>query len=276
MELETAWVDIIAAGGTCRAYRARPQATPGPLPGVLLIQEIWGVDEHIRDLTERFAASGYLALAPDLYSAGERVVALAPDRIAAVKRFLDSLAPRQWGDAAARERALESLPDGARARVAASLGALFGPRDAEATVAVLRDAVAWLRADPACDGHVGSVGWCMGGGLSARLACREPGLSGAAVFYGSPPPETEIAAIACPVIGFYGGEDARITDSVPGFGESMRKVGKSFEAHIYPGAPHAFFNDTRRSYDPDAARDAWARCLLFFARHLAPHVWQDV
>ena len=72
------------------------------------------------------------------------------------------------------------------------------------------------------------------------------------------------------MLGFYGADDTRITAAVPGFAEAMRRAGVAFEYHIYPDAPHAFFNDTRRSYRADAARDAWARCLMFFATHVGP------
>jgi len=70
--------------------------------------------------------------------------------------------------------------------------------------------------------------------------------------------------------------DERITNAVPAFVAAMRAAGKELEHHVYPAAPHAFFNNTRRSYRPTAARDAWARCLSFFARHLAPATWAAV
>jgi carboxymethylenebutenolidase len=71
------------------------------------------------------------------------------------------------------------------------------------------------------------------------------------------------------VLGFYGADDTRISATVPDLAQAMARAGVAFEHHIYPGAPHAFFNDTRRSYRAGAARDAWARCLTFFAAHLA-------
>lgn len=71
------------------------------------------------------------------------------------------------------------------------------------------------------------------------------------------------------MLGLYGGDDPRITDGVPAFAEAMKLAGKSFEHHVYAGAPHAFFNDERRSYRLSPSRDAWARTLAFFAKHLA-------
>jgi len=265
MWLDAGWNDFASDGRTCAAFRARPAATGERLPGVLLVQEIWGVDEHIQDLTERVATAGYTVLAPDLYSLGGRPAALQPARVAAVKAFLNSLPVGTWWDEAARQSALAGLPAGERSAVAESLGALFAPRDRDALVALLGDAFAALRDDPGCNGRVAAVGWCMGGGLAVRLACAEPELAGAAVFYGEAAPDELVAEIACPVIGFYGGEDPRITAAVPAFAATMKAAGKDYEPHVYPGAPHAFFNDTRPSYAPAAARDAWARLLTFFA-----------
>jgi carboxymethylenebutenolidase len=110
----------------------------------------------------------------------------------------------------------------------------------------------------------------MGGGLSALLACEEPELSAAAIFYGSAPPPERVAGIACPVLGFYGALDARINAGLPVFAEAMAAAGKDFEHHVYPGAPHSFFNDTGPAYRVAAARDSFARLLEFFRRHLAP------
>ena len=108
----------------------------------------------------------------------------------------------------------------------------------------------------------------MGGGLAALLACEEPELAAAAVYYGTAPAAEQIAKIRCPVIGFYGETDQRVNAGIPGFEEEMRKGRKSFEHHIYPGAGHAFFNDERPSYDVRAARDSFARLLMFFLKNL--------
>jgi carboxymethylenebutenolidase len=271
MRLEHDWLTFPTGETAYRAYRVRPRPAGAALPAVVLVQEIWGVDEHIQDLAERLAGAGYLALAPDLYSpGGARPAALEPPRLAAVKAFLDTVPPSSWWDEAARGAALAALPADERDDLAATFALLFVPRDPASLVGVLRDAVRYVRADAACTGRAGSVGWCMGGGLSARLACTDPELAAAVIFYGASPEADHLTALACPVLGFYGGEDPRITGTVPALAAAMEAAGKDFEWHIYPGAPHAFFNDTRRSYDVDAARDAWARALGFFARTLSP------
>ncbi len=265
MRLDSGWRDFTSGAQPCPAFGARPAATDDPLPGVLLIQEIWGVDEHIEDLVARVATAGYSALAPDLYALGGRPAALQPERVAAAKAFLNSLPVGTWWDGAARREALAGLPPDEGAAVGETLGALFAPRDRDALVALLRDAFVALRDERGCDGRVAAVGWCMGGGLAARLAADEPALAGAAIFYGEATPAALIAQVACPVIGFYGGNDPRITDAVPAFAQAMRAAGKHYEPHVYDDAPHAFFNDTRPSYHVAAARDAWARLLGFFA-----------
>jgi carboxymethylenebutenolidase len=270
MEIESGWTELQTAGGTCSAFRARPVPAQTPLPGVLVIQEVWGVDAHIQDLSVRFAAAGYLALAPDLYTVGTRQPELDPARIAGVKAFLERVPPAVWTDPAKRAEALSLLPDAERDQVAGTMAVLFGQQDPERNLQTLADAASALQNDPVCSGSTGCVGWCMGGNLSARLAARDAALAAAVIFYGSPPSAEEVPEIGCPVLGFYGADDLRITSSVPAFAEAMRVAGRSFEAHVYPGAPHAFFNDTRRSYRSDAARDAWARCLVFFASYLDP------
>jgi carboxymethylenebutenolidase len=110
----------------------------------------------------------------------------------------------------------------------------------------------------------------MGGGLSALLACNDPELAVACIYYGMSPPAELLPRIACPVYGFYGGEDARINGGLPAFAEAMAKAGKRFEQHVYPGAAHAFFNDQRPSYHAAASRDALVRTLQAFRTHLDP------
>jgi carboxymethylenebutenolidase len=269
MPVQTEWVHFDDHTG----YLARPERAPLPLPGVLVLQEIWGVDGHIEDVTRRLAEAGYAALAPDLYgSGGGRPLPLLPERIAEVQAFTNSLPASSWGDAAARSTALAALPAPEARRIEESLGTLFGGLgQLDRYVPALRAAVRFLQGDGApCAGQpVACVGFCMGGGLAALLACEEPRLGGAAIFYGSAPPLDRVAGIACPVVGFYGGTDQRVNAGLPAFTEAMRAAGKPFESHVYEGAAHAFFNDRRPSYDVGASRDAFARLLEFLRRMAA-------
>ncbi len=278
MELASEWIDYDGPAGAVSAYLTRPKAADGPLPGVVVIQEIWGVDRHISDVADRIASAGYVAVAPDLYSAGGgRPPALAVERVDAAKAFLNTLPPGQWmsvlGDDARRAEALSKLGPEQAKEVGETLGALFGGvgRDSAPHVASLRGAVALLRSHPASAGRaVGSIGFCMGGNLSALLASEEPELSAAAIFYGSSPSAEQVGSIRCPVRGFYGQDDPRIIAGLPAFEEALSAAGVDHELRIYSDTGHAFFNDTRPSYRPEAARDAWGRVLAFFANTLAP------
>jgi carboxymethylenebutenolidase len=257
-------------GSGVPATLVRPAAASGALPAVIVIQEAWGPDAHIHDIADRIATAGYLAFVPDLYAhGGTRPAELAPDRIDALKRFTDTLPPGGLGNPDVREPALEQMPETEQERLRESLEAVFAARRApEQFVTDLRGAVAHLRDYPDCNGQIGAIGFCMGGGLAGLLACDAPGLRAAVVYYGTPPPADRVPRIACPVLGIYAGEDGRVTAAVPAFAEAMAAAGKRFEQHVYPGVPHAFFNDTRPSYRVRAARDAWARTLAFLVEQL--------
>jgi carboxymethylenebutenolidase len=242
----------------------------GALPGVIVIQEAFGVEPHIQDVAQRFATAGYAAFAPDLFSYGGKPAPLAPERIEDAKQFLDTLPQPAWFDPALRAPVLAALPEARRTSLEETLGLLLIPnRPWEQYVSTLRAGRSWLAAGPSQGRKIGSVGFCLGGAISLRLACGEPELAAAVVFYGFPPPLELLGGLKCPVMGLYAENDPRINAGVPALVEAMKAQGKRFEHHIYPGVAHAFFNDTRANYRVDAARDAWARTLSFFASHLA-------
>jgi carboxymethylenebutenolidase len=270
LEHSISQVSYASNGSAVPATMVRPAAASGALPAVIVIHEAWGADGHIRDIAGRIAAAGYLALVPDLYAhGGARPPELAPDRIDALKRFADTLPPGGLGNAKVRGEALEGMPETERTRVAGSIVALFaGLAAPDRFVADLRGAVAHLRDHPDCNGQIGAIGFCMGGGLVGLLACDEGALRAGVIYYGTPPPDERVGGIACPLLGIYGGDDGRITSAVPAFADAMAAAGKRFDHHVYPGAPHAFFNDTRPAYRVAPARDAWARTLAFLVEQL--------
>jgi carboxymethylenebutenolidase len=252
-------------------YLARPERATGPLPGVLVIQEAWGVDAHIEDVTRRFAAAGYVALAPDLFAdpeGGTRPGPLARERMAELQAFMNAAPPTVFSDATARATALAKLPEDERVRVGESLAGLTSvmtPAGREPQLAIVQAAARYLREEQAetRGAKLGVVGFCMGGGLAALLACRDPELGAAVVFYGTPPAAEEIPKIRCPVLVFHGSADARIAGQMPAFAEAMNAAGKRFERVVYEGVGHAFLNDGRPTYNAAATRDAFARALTF-------------
>ncbi|MFI5214064.1 MAG: dienelactone hydrolase family protein [Gemmatimonadales bacterium] len=280
MSLRTEWLRF-GSGREHVGFAAWPERAVLPLPAVIVIQEVWGVDAHVEDVTRRFAQAGYVAFAPDLYArSGARPAPLARERVAEAQAFLNQLPAGSSSavirDPQAREAALAERAPAERARLGETMGALFaglgsGGMRLDEYVPPLAQASDFLRREfQGTRGRkVAAVGFCMGGGLAALLACHDPELSAAAIFYGSAPPEALLANIRCPVAGFYGELDKRITDAVPAFAAAMQRAGKTFEPHVYEGAQHAFFNDTRPSYDVRAARDGFARVLDLFRRTLA-------
>ncbi len=269
-------VEQLDLPGSHLGHLVRPARVQAPLPGVVLVQEIWGVDEHIQDVAARLATSGYVVLAPALFSRGGGYPpALEPGRIQRAKQFLDTVPPQAWGslpDPRARAGVLSSLGAEERQPLDETLGAIVPESRAaqlDAWAGDLVQAAEWLRRSRAVQGRrVGAVGFCMGGALAARLATDDPALGAAVVFYGAPPPAERLAGIACPILGEFGAEDARLVQQLPAFEQAMKAAGKPLELHVQPGAGHAFFNDTRASYRVEAAREAWAQALGFLARNL--------
>ncbi|MCD1258415.1 dienelactone hydrolase family protein [Paenibacillus athensensis] len=268
MSLTTEWVRY-GHDGRYKGYAAWPASFVEPQPSILILQEIWGVDRHIQDVARRFASAGYVAFAPDYFSVdGEREEALTEERVEEAKSFLNELPPAVWRDVDGRARALASghyAPE-QRERIEATLGRIFatGARLGEFAVQTLETA-GFLRDtfEPSCGRKTAAVGFCFGGSLAIALAAQDSALSGAVTFYGAAPQGIQLEAIQCPVFGIYGEADRRVTETVPVLEAGLLAAGKSFRYHIYPDAQHAFFNDTRPTYNAEAAREAYARTLNF-------------
>lgn len=221
-------VNFTANGGKVDGYLALPEGG-GPFPGVIVIQEWWGLNDHIKDIADRFAREGFAALAPDLYH-GE--VAKEPDE--AMKKMMALDMPR-----ASRE---------------------------------LVKAVDYLAARPEVQGRrIGSVGFCMGGGLALTLACDSPKIKASAPFYGiNPDPISKLGALQGPVSAMYAEHDDWCGPAVQqALRDGMKEYGKQLDFKVYPGAQHGFFNDTRAGqHDPAASKDAWERTLKLFRENL--------
>jgi carboxymethylenebutenolidase len=271
MSITAEWIRYGEGSG----YYAKPARATACLPGVLVIQEVGGVNEHIEDVTRRVAAAGYAALAPDLYALnGKRPEALVPGRIAEAFGFAATLPPGVMFDPAKRDAEIGKLGEADGKRILETFSQVFSfaaPGRAASLMGPLCRSFRHLREERAetRGQKIACVGFCMGGGLAALLACEEPELSGAAAFYGNAPPAEKVPGIACSVIAFYGAKDQRVNAGIAGFQQAMGAAGKSFEHRVYDGAGHAFFNDDAASYDVRAARDAWARLMTFFAKTLS-------
>ena len=271
MAITGEWISYGKGSG----YFAKPERVSGGLPGVVVIQEIGGVNRQIEDVTRRIAAAGYAALAPDLFAVdGVRPPALAPERVSEAFGSAARFPPGTMYDPAGRAAALATFPEAERKRIEETFGQVFSfarPDRLETLVPLLRLGFRHLREErPETRGQkIACVGFCMGGSLSALLACEESELECAAMFYGNGPSPEKIQALRCPILAFYGAKDQRVNAGIPAFEESMRAAGTSYERHVYEGAGHAFFNDDAPSYDVAASRDAYARLLGFFAKNLA-------
>jgi carboxymethylenebutenolidase len=213
-------------GETLMGYLARP-GNDEPAPAVVVIQEWWGLNEHIRDVTRRFASEGFVALAPDLYHG---VTVSEPDEARKLVMELDM-------DEAVRE---------------------------------IRQAIDFLQSQPYVAGQkVGIVGYCMGGRLVLQTARVEEDRGAVVAYYGSPLTPTEAQEVKAPLLGLYGAEDGGIpVEGVREMEAALDEAGITNEFHVYEGAGHAFFNDTRSSYHPEAAADAWPRTLEWFRSYL--------
>jgi len=235
IEIETENVEIAVADGTkMDGYLARP-AGSGPHPALLVYQEIFGVNEHIRDVTRRFAAQGYVALAPDLFH-----------------RF----APRYQGS-------YDDIP--------ASI-AMAGKLVPEGLVHDFKAAAAALDAHAAvAKGRLGAIGYCMGGGMAFGANATVP-LRAAVSYYGTPPAEMQAqlaATLHGPMLFVWAGKDPYITlEKQREVVDVVRKAGKSFVTAEWSGRNHGFFSDARADYNPTAAKEAWALTLAFLATNL--------
>ncbi|MFL5801288.1 MAG: dienelactone hydrolase family protein [Roseiflexaceae bacterium] len=228
MSVATEQITFPVNGGSGQGYLALPEG-PGPHRAVVVIQEWWGLNEHIKDIARRFAAAGYVALAPDLYHGS---VAEEPDD---ARRLVMDMQIAE----AAKEMA------GAAAYLAS------------------RTDVAPKRA--------GAIGFCLGGSLALLLASQSPQVGAVASFYGGRQFEAdELRTITAPVLAIFGEADQGIPPERHAALDSIfNETGLPHAIYVYPGAPHAFFNDDRpHSYRPEAAKDAWARTLAWFDRYL--------
>lgn len=230
-------------GDEVEAYVAQP-LDDGRRGGVVVIHHMPGYDEGTLEITRRFAAHGYLAICPNLYS--REAPGADPD------------------DAAAAARAAGGVPD-------------------ERLVGDVAGAAALLRSLPTSNGKVGTIGYCSGGRQSFLAACSVD-VDAAVDCYGAfvvgTPPQghplqvrplvDRVGDLRCPLLGLFGAEDKYPSPADTAVLEAaLTDAGKAFEFHTYDGAGHAFFATDRPSYRPEAAKDGWRRIWSFFDSRLS-------
>jgi len=231
-------VKIATKDGEIPAYRAMPEGGKN-LPTVLVVQEIFGVHEHIKDICRRLAKAGYLAIAPELYARQGDV-----SKLSDIKDVLAIVG---------------KVPD---AQVMADLDA----------------AAAWAAKNGGNAAKLAVTGFCWGGRITWLYAAHNPKVKAGVAWYGrvvgqgsdmTPRhPIDLVKDINAPVLGLYGGADAGIpTDTVEKMQKALKDAGKKSEIRIYPDTPHGFLADYRPSYRKEAADDGWKRLLDWFRKH---------
>ena len=234
--LDAGETKIPVPGGDLPAYFARP-AGAGPFPAVLVIEEIFGVHEYIKDTCRRLAKAGYLAVAPELYA-----------RLGDLSKMTDTAAILR--DVISRE------PD-------------------EQLVADLDATAAWAASNHGDPARLVVTGFCRGGRGTWLYAAHNPALKAAVAWYGpiggatspiQPRTAADVAAeLKCPLLGLYGGQDAGIpVPDVQAAAAKAKAAGKTVEIVVFPDAPHGFHADYRPSYRKEAAEDGWRRMLAWF------------
>lgn len=233
-------VRIPVADGEIPAYRAMP-AKGKSFPTVLVVQEIFGVHEHIRDICRRFAKLGHLAIAPELYARQGDV-----SKMTNINEIISKV--------------VSKVPD---AQVMSDLDAT----------------VAWAKKSGGGNSsRLGITGFCWGGRIVWLYAAHNPQLDAGVAWYGrlvgqpnelQPKHPIDLAAqIKAPVLGLYGGKDDGIpNDTVERMREALKKAGSKSEIILYPDTPHGFHADYRPSYRKQQAEDGWKRLREWFKKH---------
>jgi carboxymethylenebutenolidase len=228
------WVDVKNGDRTVRCFVVYPESKD-KVAAVLVIHENKGLTDWVRSVADQLAEAGYLAIAPDLLTGA--------------------------GPKGGNTDSFESID--------AATQAIY-KLDAAQVTSDLSAVADHVLKDPLSNGRLSVAGFCWGGGQSFDFATKRKGLDFACVFYGSAPKDEALTKLNCPVYGFYGENDARITGAVPATSEAATKAGKTYEPVVYQGAGHGFM---RAGEAPDASpenqkarNDAWKRWKELLAK----------
>ncbi|HEY4647734.1 MAG TPA: dienelactone hydrolase family protein [Gemmatimonadales bacterium] len=222
------WVKIKKGNETVRAYVAYPERKT-KAPAVIVIHEIFGLSDWEPTVADRLAKEGYVAIVPDLLSSKHGQSPKDPDE---GRKLVGELEPE---------------------RITADLNATYSY--VNGLPAVQKD-------------HIGTIGFCWGGGQSFRYATDNPNLKAVVVAYGPPPDSAAIKRIQAPVLGVYGENDERIDATLPDVAGKMQSAGKTFTYEVYPGTGHGFLKPGRQGSDGPQVDRAWKRILEFYRARL--------
>jgi carboxymethylenebutenolidase len=221
-----------AEGDSIRAWVVYPERST-KAPVIVVVHEIFGLSSWIRSVADQLAADGFIAIAPDLLT-------------------------------------MKNLPDGPDSVLAPLATAAIRTLD-PARVQRQLDAVAQYGMSlPAAEKKYGIVGFCWGGGISFANAVHSPSLGASVVYYGVSPPTANLTSVHAPVLGLYGGSDARVDATIPPADTTMRALGRIYEYVIYPGAGHGFLRQQSGmdGANLSAARAAWPATVAWFRKYL--------
>jgi carboxymethylenebutenolidase len=240
MEIVKQEIQIADGSQKMPCHLAKP-ASGGPYPGVIVIMEAFGLNNNIRNITDRFAGEGFVALAPDIYFRQPNNV-VGYDDLPNAMRLMQSV------------------------------------KDDEVTGDV-QAAVNYLKSLKEVKPKFGITGFCMGGKIAFLTACRVPDIGASVPFYGGgmvtpgasgKAPIDYVDGLRAPVLAFFGGKDAFIPmDQVEKFKSALQRAGKQAEVIVYEDADHGFMCEERPVYHPAHAKEAWEKTVAFFKKNLA-------
>ena len=239
MQISTTTIRLRTGDGEMKCHQAHPRGQ-GKFLAVIVVMEAFGLNDHIKDVTERVAAEGYVAIAPDLYY-------------------------RESPNVVGYDQLQEAI-------------GLMQRLDDDQVVADLRSVITHLKAQNFVNGdRIGMTGFCMGGRITFLAACKLPSdIKAAVTFYGgsiaddSPTaPLNSADDLQASILCLFGEKDPYIPlVQVKKIEDTLRALGKSYEVKVYTSADHGFFCDDRASYHPEAAKDAWEKTKAWFAKYL--------
>ncbi len=227
------WVDIDSHGDHIQAYVVYPERSDNA-PVVVVIHEIYGLNDWARAVADQLAAEGFIAIAPDM---------------------LSGKGPNGGGSSSVDQQGAVGL---------------MRSLDSPVIIRRLNMATQYATALPAATGRFGVIGFCWGGSASFNFATARDDLSAAAVYYGTSPSNDALRRVRAPVMGFYGGDDQRVNATIESAKAEMDRLGRRYEPHIYEGAGHGFLRaqDDRDGANMGASEKAWPTTIAFFKDQL--------